>query len=129
MAERVLDASVILAILFEESGREAALQEASDAAVSANTIAEVATKLIDNGQPIAEIAQIVAAFEFEVHAVDAGDALEIAELREATRRAGLSLGDRSCLALARRLGLPAVTADRSWSAVSESAGVKVRMIR
>lgn len=129
MAERVLDASVILAILFAEHGCEAALLEIADAAVSANIIAEVATKLVDNGQPIAEIASILAAFEFEVHPVEGDDALAIAGLRDDTRRAGLSLGDRSCLALAKRLALPAVTADRSWASVADAVAVEVRLIR
>jgi len=129
VAERVLDTSVILAILFKEAGCEAALAESGDAAVSANIVAEVATKLADNGQPIADIISIIASFALEIHSVDADDALEIAWMRDATRRAGLSLGDRSCLVLAKRLGLPAVTADRSWSTIAKAVGVDVRLIR
>jgi PIN domain nuclease of toxin-antitoxin system len=36
----------------------------------------------------------------------------------------LSLGDRCCLALALRLGVPAVTGDRSWLGLQE-----IRLIR
>jgi PIN domain nuclease of toxin-antitoxin system len=43
------------------------------------------------------------------------DSIEVARLRPATRAQGLSLGDRACIALARRLGLPALTADTAWS--------------
>ena len=43
--------------------------------------------------------------------------------------AGLSLGDRACLALATELGASAVTADRGWSAVAGPAGVSVQVIR
>lgn len=50
-----------------------------------------------------------------------------ARLRPATRHAGLSLADRACLALARRLGVPAVTADRAWGDLD--VGVEVRLIR
>lgn len=46
-----------------------------------------------------------------------------------TRAAGLSLGDRFCLALAREEGLPAMTADKAWSAISEAVGVDIRLIR
>lgn len=43
--------------------------------------------------------------------------------------AGLSLGDRFCLALARRDGLPALTADKQWHTVADAAGVAVTVIR
>ena len=41
--------------------------------------------------------------------------------------AGLSLGDRACLALAQQLNLPAITADRVWEGVVED--VAVHLIR
>jgi len=37
-----------------------------------------------------------------------------AALRPLTRRHGLSLGDRACLALGWRPRLPVLTADRAW---------------
>ena len=52
-----------------------------------------------------------------------------ADLLEWTRAFGLSLGDRSCLALAPMLNMPAVTADRVWSNVAESIGVEVIVSR
>ena len=45
-----------------------------------------------------------------------------------TRHLGLGLGDRACLATACRLGLPVLTADRSWADV-DIAGVTVVLIR
>jgi ribonuclease VapC len=50
-------------------------------------------------------------------------------LRAATAEAALSLGDRFCLALARRDGLPALTADKQWHTVADAAGVAVTVIR
>ena len=44
-----------------------------------------------------------------------------------TRKAGLSLADRACLALALDLGATAVTADRAWAKVD--VGVEVKVIR
>jgi PIN domain nuclease of toxin-antitoxin system len=55
------------------------------------------------------------------------DAEQAAELCSLTRQHGLSLGDRACLGLARRLGLPALTADRAWLDVN--SGVEVQAIR
>ena len=50
-------------------------------------------------------------------------------LRAATAEAGLSLGDRFCLALARRDGLPAWTSDQNWKKVADAVEVKVVAIR
>ncbi len=50
-------------------------------------------------------------------------------LRAVTASAGLSLGDRYCLALAQRDGLPAWTSDTHWNLVAQEAGVKVVQIR
>jgi PIN domain nuclease of toxin-antitoxin system len=55
------------------------------------------------------------------------DAVLCAKLRPMTKSAGLSLGDRCCLALARRLGAPALTSDAAW--VKLDVGVAVRLIR
>ena len=46
-----------------------------------------------------------------------------------TRAAGLSLGDRLCLAQAQRSGHGALTADRSWARVANDVGVTVEAIR
>lgn len=54
---------------------------------------------------------------------DAGTVLEM------TREAGLTLGARFCLALAKRMTLPAYTASPTWKAVAELAGVKIDIIR
>jgi len=50
-------------------------------------------------------------------------------LEPRTRTAGLSLTDRSCLALAVRLGVPALTGDRAWSRVASEVGATVEQIR
>ena len=63
----------------------------------------------------------------DVMPFDTGLAYAAGLLRDATREAGLSLGDRACLALAGRDGLPALTADRSWERLR--VGVDVRPIR
>lgn len=55
------------------------------------------------------------------------DAVVTGELRVLTRAQGLSLGDRACLALARRLGGLVLTADKPWANVS--GGVTVQVIR
>jgi ribonuclease VapC len=49
-------------------------------------------------------------------------------LRASTASLGLSLGDRACLAQARELERPALTADKSWRAVKVK-GLKVEVLR
>ena len=129
VADRVLDASAFLALAFDEPGAEAVstLLEAT-VAVSAVNWAEVLTRLVDEGASIEAAGRrlrlLRAANEVEVVAYDRDDAEETAGLREATRTRGLSLGDRACLALAKKLGVPAVTADRRWLEVDISVTVE-----
>ena len=55
------------------------------------------------------------------------DALSVARLRPLTRSQGLSLGDRYCLALAERLGVPAATTDRAWGTLE--LGIPIEVLR
>ncbi len=61
--------------------------------------------------------------------VDEDLALQAALMTAVTQPLGLSLGDRICLALARRTGLTALTADRSWLDIAADLGVTVEAIR
>lgn len=58
---------------------------------------------------------------------DVEDAEMAAALSPLTRSIGLSLGDRACIALGRRLRLPVLTADRVWETID--VGVEVRTVR
>ena len=58
---------------------------------------------------------------------DASDAKVVASLWPSTRASGLSLGDRACLALGLRLGVPVLTAERAWANLK--IGVDVGIIR
>jgi ribonuclease VapC len=74
-----------------------------------------------------EAADVVRSLGATVLAVNADDAVRAAQMWSATRSAGLSLGDRFCLAVA--AGVPngrAVTADRCWTTVD--VGVPVDLI-
>ena len=61
--------------------------------------------------------------------IDAALSYDAGMLRPISLEAGLSLGDRNCLALAKRENLPALTAERRWTAIAAAAGVTVEMIR
>jgi PIN domain nuclease of toxin-antitoxin system len=90
-------------------------------------LSEVVAKLADRGTPRPEVEEIVANLDLRVHPFVENDAVETGLLRPITKGAGLSLGDRACLALASRLGLVVVTMDRSWARLA--LPVTVRMLR
>ena len=125
----MLDASAVLALLFEETGAETVRAQLRTGVIGAANLAEVLAKLSDHGLPTLEAVRAVAILGLEVAPMTEAQAQRSAELRPLTRKAGLSLGDRACLALAAGLSAPAVTADRSWDAVAGASGVSVQVIR
>ena len=76
-----------------------------------------------------QLAQALSELDVEVIDFDLDLAIQSAKLRRLTLQAGLSLGDRACLALAEQKQATVVTADRAWSAVQETVGMKVLQIR
>jgi len=125
----VLDASAVLALLFEEPGAEVVRTQLRTGVIGAANLAEVLAKLSDHGLPAVEAVRAVTILGLEVAPMTETQAGRSAELRPMTRAVGLSLGDRACLALAAELGVLALTADRSWDAVAGAAGVSVQVIR
>ena len=129
----VLDASALLALLKGEPGAERVAEALEQGAyLSAVNLAEVLSRLADWGEDPAEaqarMAQVgLLGAAVEVLPFTGEDALEVARLRALTRAYGLSFGDRACLALARRLGLPALTAERAWAELG--LGIPVEIIR
>ena len=127
MSSAVLDASAILAYLHREPGGELVVRYLSAAFASAVNVAEVGTRLADRGMTDDKVRQAITDLGMAIAPFDEDQAYASAALRGATRHIGLSLGDRACLALAQRLGLPAVTADGAWAGLD--VGVEVRVIR
>lgn len=125
----VLDASAVLALLFEEPGAEMVRAHLRTGVLGAANLAEVLAKLSDHGLPAVEAVRAVAILGLEVAPMTEAQAGHSAGLRPVTRAAGLSLGDRACLALAAELNAPALTADHAWKTVDEAAGVSVQVIR
>ncbi len=126
MSESVLDASAILALLQGERGSEAVLEALPGAAVSTVNLSEVVAKLAGHGMPLVEIRQALT-LGLEVVPFTEDLAYAAGELRPLTRDRGLSLGDRACLALAKTMDLPVLTADRAWASLD--LGVEVRLAR
>lgn len=127
VSDVILDASALLALINDEPGGEIVAAAAATAAISAVNLAEVAAKLSAAGMSDLEIEDILEGYALDVVAFDSVLAYASAKLYQSTRAAGLSLGDRACLALALQARLPVLTTDRVWSKIR--TGGEVRQIR
>lgn len=123
----ILDASVVLAVLFEEPIGNLELGDLLDGQLSSVNYSEILARCMDRGMAADLAVRQIARLNIAIVPFDVGNAREAAQLRLATRHRGLSLGDRACLALARREGSPVLTADRQWDGLD--VGVDIRLIR
>ena len=129
MTRAILDASALLALLLDEPGASSVTAVLDDAAVSAVNLAEVAGQYARRGIPESGIRTMLSQFSIQVIPFDQALAFVAGSLVPKTRLAGLSLGDRACLALSIRLGAKALTADRSWSRIARAVGIEIEVIR
>ena len=125
--EFVLDASALLALFFEEPGGEAVRALAPRSAIGAINYFEVLAKMARRSGDVQGAARTLGQLDMPVIPFDRAIADEGADLLPYGWTHGLSLADRACLTLARRLGVPAVTADRRWDI--EGLPVRVQFIR
>lgn len=116
MIKNILDASAVLAVLNGEPGQKKVVPLLTESAVSSVNLTEVAAKLLEAGMDEARARLAVSVLGIgEIVDFTEDLAWEAAGLRPLTKQYGLSLGDRACLALAIKLKIPAVTADKEWS--------------
>ena len=123
----VLDSSALLALLFKEPAGDSVRGFLPMALISTVNLAEVLTKVAERIGSADIGRAMVSDLRLSIEPVSEDHALTAAHLRLSTRAAGLSLGDRLCLALALERGLPVLTADRAWSRIN--VGVEIRLIR
>ena len=123
----VLDSSAVLAVLLEEPGAELVVPFMGNALISTVNLAEVITKLVAGGGELEAVRQDVEELALTVTDFTRALAEDAGTLVVSTSEYGLSLGDRACLALARRDKLPVLTADRAWRDVE--VGVRIELIR
>jgi PIN domain nuclease of toxin-antitoxin system len=125
----VLDTSAVLAFLLGEPGRDRVVEVIlAGAEMTTANFAEVATRYVLRGAK-AEARGLRERLPVSLVPVDDDLALRAALMAAVTQAAGLSLGDRLCLAQAQRSGHHALTADRNWAKVAEEVGVVVEAIR
>lgn len=123
----VLDASAILALLNKEPGHELVEKALPHSTLSTVNFSEIITVLDHFSMPISQAQEITLELINELLPFDHKQALIAASLRKETKQYGLSLGDRACLALAKVLQSPVLTADKAWKKLD--VGVDVQLIR
>ena len=129
MSEFVLDASALLAMLNEEPGGAKVAENIASARIGVINYAEVVSHFVRLGMPERDIDAMLDPLPMEVVPADKGLGKIAGRLRATTAQTGLSLGDRFCLALALRDGLPAWTADKAWKTVEQDVEVDIVTIR
>ncbi len=129
MTAVVLDASALLALLLGEPGAEKVKAALDGALLGAVNLAEIVSHYAKLGASRSDIETLLAPLPIRMVPVDAGLSYDAGMLRPLTLKGGLSLGDRYCLALARREGVAALTAERRWRDIATAACVTVEVIR
>jgi PIN domain nuclease of toxin-antitoxin system len=130
----VLDASAFLAYLNGEPGADEVVRRLpAGALISAVNLCEVYSKVAERGGDPQRLEEAlrdrrILGGAVEVAPFTRADAVIAAELRPLTKSQGLSLGDRACLALGKRLGLAVLTADAAWDKVPAEVAVAIVQI-
>ena len=115
MNKAVLDSSALLAFINQENGSELVEKYLPNAIMSSVNIAEVAAVLSQIDMPEDIIINIINDLSIEIISFDQEQALLTGFLRNKTKAAGLSLGDRACINLSSTKNLIVVTADKIWN--------------
>lgn len=123
----VLDASAFLAVANREPGAERVTPVLKQSVMSAVNAAEVLQKLVLKGMSLEKADENLRQLVKEIVAFDHEQAAIVASLVALTLPKGLSLGDRACLALGKKLGGLVLTTDQIWETLE--IGVKVEAIR
>lgn len=124
----VLDASALLALMQEEKGSEYVEKHLSNAIMSSVNFSEIISVLINTGIKEEDALTHTSALITEIIPFDSEQAYQVACLRSATKKYGLSLGDRACIALGQRYKTTVLTADKIWEKLQLS-DVSIHVIR
>lgn len=124
----IFDTSALLAIINNEPGSEMAQAHVLGAGMNTVNIAETVSYLVRNGYT--DDTKIERIINF-INPIPLDKELSIisGKMIIVTKHFGLSLGDRVCLATAKRLNIPVYTTDRQWLNIAGAIGVKVIQIR
>lgn len=123
----VLDASALLAFMFQEPGHELVAQHVADCCLSTVNLSEVIGRFVRDGHEAQAVLNKLLSTPIEVVPFSAQQAGLAALLLPLGQPLGLSLADRACLALAMSRRLPVLTADTVWQSLDLS--IEIQLIR
>lgn len=128
-----LDTSALLAMMQTAPGGSVVGAKLHYSAISTVNLAEVLDYSQEHGIEIDGMVDDLQALGLRIEAFLPEDASAVAAMAAAFRLSKepnppvLSVSDRACLCLARRLGVPALTADYAWSKLE--LDVKIQVLR
>lgn len=121
----VLDTSAVLAVVYDEEGRDVVRRRLSSAVVSTVNLAEVVRDVLRRyGGATENAVASLAHLGLKAVAPDEAQAYRAAELKQ---NKGLSLADCFCIALGEARGELLVTGDQDWRALD--VAVPIEFIR
>jgi len=129
MAAVVLDSSAVLAAVLGEYGGDAVFKVLDEASISTVNLAEVYTYAAINAFATDAIDTFFTETGIEVVPFGHDHAVLAGQFAAFTKKTGLSLGDRACLALAKSRQATVLTADRVWANFAAELGLSITLLR
>ncbi len=114
MNKVILDASALLALIKNESGADKVEPLLGLIVMSSVNVSETTAILLESEMSLKEAQDCLLPLISVMMPFDEEQAFQAAELKKKTKKQGLSLGDRACIALGIKMQLPVYTADRIW---------------
>jgi len=121
----VLDTSALLTMMKQAPGGSVVGAQVTQSAISAVNWSEVVEALRTDDVDVEGMRRDLEIVGLSIFPFTPEDADDAATLWDASH--GLSLGDRACLTLAKRLRVPVLTADSTWK--QRAVGVDVQLVR
>ena len=121
----VFDSSAVLTFLFKEKGFQKLESHIDNMCISTVNFSEVITVFKRSSLPTENL--LLEYFNLENFTKE--DSLYSGEIYMKCQSLGLSLGDRACLALGKRLNTKILTADKAWSKLSKKINLDIEVIR
>ena len=125
----VLDSSVIVAALLQEPGGDQVADCMGEGLISTVNVAEVYAIFTRRSLPQSILATFLGYRGIEIVPLSLAVAEATGRMVAMTASAGLSLGDRACLALGLSRRATILTADRAWLQFAEPLGLEIKIIR
>jgi ribonuclease VapC len=125
VSKYVLDASALLALLHNEPGAKRVHDILAHSVIGAVNACETVGKLVSAGMNFDDARTSIELLNIEVIPFDNEAAYKAGNLIAETKKLGLSLGDRACLALGIITQLTVVTAEQSWSKVKLPVALEI----